>query len=172
MEQNQADINEATILAQQLQSADEVERKQAKKEIRLLTEKSAESRGQVIRELIKLIERSNSRLRLTSEEHYDAWSFAVELLGELKATESIATLVTCISCNDGTGGLSVYRHPALRAIIKIGPEAIPKLREALSSNDPATREYSALALGEIGGTEARAALENALLNPNHELESG
>jgi HEAT repeat protein len=162
--QDQSDTNKATGLMQKLGSNDEAEREQAKKEIRSLLRESAESREQVIQELIKLVEKSDTGLRFSSKAHYDAWSFAVGLLGELKATESLDALVACIECNDGVAGLSFDGYPVLRAVIEIGPPAVPKLTEALRDSRPATRKYAALALGEIGGDDAKKALQSALLS--------
>lgn len=160
--QEPAGINRAEVLRQKLQSIDKKERDHARNELRSLAKESDESREQVIRTLIELVEQSNERSRLTSGVHYDAWSFAVELLGELKATESIDALIACIDCNDGIEGLSLTHHPALKAIITIGPAAIPRLTEALRNAPPETRRYSALALGMISEPEAKAALESAL----------
>jgi HEAT repeat protein len=161
-------LSKAADLIEKLPSSNEAERERAKKKIKSLARESAVSREQVIQELIKFVNQSDARLRSLSAAHYDAWSFAVELLGKLKATEAIDTLVACIICNDGIEGTSSYRHPAFRAVTMIGPAAIPKLTEALSNSDSETRKYSAIALGEIGGTEARAALENALLSEQNE----
>lgn len=164
VKQDQTDEDKATMLVRKLQSANEDDREQAKKELRSLAGGSAESRKRVIRESIKVVEASDTLLRATSAAHYDAWKFAAELLGELKATEALDALIACINCNDGIGGLSSYRFPALRAIIMIGPEAVPKLTEALGDVRPTTRSYAALALGEIGGDRAKKALEQALLS--------
>lgn len=148
-------------LVRQLQSDHEVERAQAKKGLRALARKS---RQQVVQESIKLMQESEPRLRMTTQAHYDAWRFSAELLGELKATEALDVLIACISCNNGINGLSAYRFPAFRALIMIGPEAVPKLISVLSDNDAATRSRAALALGEIGGSDATKALENALVS--------
>jgi len=161
--QNQTATGEASKLLQKLQSADDLNRKQAKKELGALARGSSEGREEAIRELIKLVEGSDDRLRLTSKAHYEAWESAVELLGELKATEAIDSLIACIDCNDGTGGLSFDRYPALKALTKLGAAAVPKLTAALSDPRFNTRKYAALALGEIRDPSATPALEQALL---------
>lgn len=163
--QDSAGTNKAGDLVQKLQVAGEAEQEKVKKELSLLAEESAESREQVIQELIIRVKGSDVRSRLTSRAHYNAWKSAVDLLGQLKATEAIDVLVECIACNDGIAGLSNDRYPALKAILAIGHEAIPKLTQALSNNDdPATRIFSASALGQLGGDEAKEALEQALLS--------
>jgi HEAT repeat protein len=164
LKQDKRGEDKATMLVLRLQSADESDRVQAKGALRAFAGQSAESRKQVIRESIKLVEESDPSQRLTSEAHYDAWSFATELLGELKATEALDALIACINCNDGIGGLSSDRFPAFKAITMIGSESVTKLIAALSDKRPTTRSYAALALGEIGGTEAKKSLEQALLS--------
>ena len=164
VKQDQSGEDKATRLVRQLQLDNEVERSEAKQELCSLARKSDQSRNQVIQELVKLVQGSDPTLRLTSPAHYDAWRFAAELLGELKATEALDVLIACTDCTNGISGLSSYRRPALRALIMIGPEAIPKLTEALNDSRPTTRRYAALALGEIGGAEAKKALERALLS--------
>jgi HEAT repeat protein len=153
----------AAVLIRKLQSPGDADREQAKEELRSLAKESAESRRRVIDESIRLMKSTDAAQRIPSSAQYDAWRFAAELLGELKATEAVDTLIACIDCNDGIMGLSFHRFPALRALTMIGPEAVPKLTEALSDSRPRTRGYAALALGEIGGVEAKAALERALL---------
>jgi len=160
--QDQSGENRAAILVRKLQSDREAERAQAKKGLRSMARASAQSRQQVIRELVKLVAGSEPVLRASSTAHYDAWSFAAELLGQVKAVEALDVLIACINCNNGLHGLSSYRYPAFRALIMIGPEAVPKLIEALSKSDASTRSRAAAALGEIGGADAKKALEQAL----------
>lgn len=162
VKQEQTTDNEVAASVRRLRSADEGERERAKKELRLLASKSARSRKQVIQELIKVTGESDARLRVTSAQYYDAWKFATELLGELKATEALDVLIECIDCNDGFAGLSFDHYPALKAITVIGEPAVPKLTAALNHDRAATRSAAASALGTIGGAEAMEALESAL----------
>lgn len=81
------------------------ERAEAKKGLRSMARASAQSREQVIRELVKLIKGSEPLLGASSTAHYDAWSFAAELLGQVKAAEALDVLIACIDCNDGIHGL-------------------------------------------------------------------
>ena len=164
VKQDQFGDERAIRLVRRLQWDDEVERGQAKKGLRSLARESAQLRQEVIQGSIKLVQASELSLRLSSSAHYDAWRFAAELLGELKATEALDVLIACIDCNNGLSGLSFDRFPALKAIIMIGPAAVPKLTDALRDTRPATRSYAAFALGEIGGPDTKKALENALLS--------
>lgn len=162
VKQEQDGDHKVKTLVQRLGSDEELERGNAKKALRSLALESAQSRGKVVPELVKLFQGSDPSLRLSSPAHYDAWRRAAELLGELHATEALDVLIACIECNNGLSGLSFERFPALKAIIAIGPDAVPKLTEALRDGSPATRSYAASALGEIGGSDAKRALENAL----------
>jgi HEAT repeat protein len=166
--QDQSGENKAAILVRKLQSDREGERTLAKKGLRSMARTSAQSREQVIRELVKLVGGSEAVLRASSTVHYDAWSFAAELLGQVKAVEALDVLIACINCNDGMHGLSAYRFPAFRALIMIGPEAVPKLVKALSDSAASTRGRAASALGEIGGADAKKALEQALISERDE----
>jgi HEAT repeats len=161
---NQTNEDEVAVLVRNLQETDETARKEAKNRLRSLARESVEARKRVIHELIPIVEGTDELARVTSPARYDAWKFAIELFGDLKATEALDALIACIYCNEGIGGLSFDRRPALKAIIKFGTEAVPKLSEALRNDRPATRSFAALALGEIGGAEAKKALEHALLS--------
>jgi hypothetical protein len=166
--QEQPGANEAGSLVKKLQSEREPESKTARRKIRALARRDPNSREQVIRELITFIEGSTERRRMEFGSHYVAWEFAVRLVGELRATEAIDDLIGCIDCNDGVGGLSTDGFPALSALISIGKQAVPKLKEALYSDRPRTRAYAALGLSEIGGKEAKEALEAALRSEHDE----
>ena len=166
--QDQSGENNAAILVRKLQSDREGERAQAKKGLRLLVQASAQSREQVIRELIKLVRGSEPILRASSTAHYDAWTYAAELLGQVKAVEALDVLIACLDCNNGMHGLSSYRFPAFRAVIMIGSGAVPKLIDALSNSGASTRGRAASALGEIGGADAKKALEQALSSERDE----
>jgi HEAT repeat protein len=168
MKHDQSGENKAAILVRKLQSDHEGERAQAKKGLRSLARASAQSREEVIGELVKLIGGSEPVLRVTSAPHYDAWSFAATLLGQVKAVEALDVLIACIDCNDGIHGLSSDRFPAYKAVIMIGSDAVPKLIKTLSDRGASTRGRAALALGEIGGTDAKNALEDALISERDE----
>ena len=90
------------------------------------------------------------------------WYDVADLLGELKATEAISELVRQLNYNDGSVGLSNSHWPAVRALIKIGDAAVPELARALNEGTESIRGFAAQALGQIGGSEAKRALEGAL----------
>lgn len=92
------------------------------------------------------------------------WTSVAAIFGTLKAVEALDLLIGCLDCNSGEASSSAGAYPALRAAIRIGPDAVPKLSAALfSSPDPHIREFAARALSTIGGKDAKAALERASL---------
>ncbi len=96
------------------------------------------------------------------ETPYATWYDVADLLGELRATEAIGELVKRLDYNDGTVGLSNAHWPAVRALIKIGEPAVPELARALNEGTVLIRGFAAGALGQIGGSQAKQALERAL----------
>src|SRR5713226_1470854 len=57
------------------------------------------------------------------------------------------------------------RMESLVGLVKIGPEAVPVLVEALRSGSPSTREFAAQALVLFADSTAKPALERALADP-------
>ena len=90
------------------------------------------------------------------------WITAVRLLGALKATEAIDSLIENL---DETGQtaivVSISFRPVTSALINIGNPALPKLIEALSHQKPSIRREAASAIAGIGGNKAIKALERA-----------
>lgn len=61
------------------------------------------------------------------------------------------------------GGTSVnYRYIAEKVVVRLGPYALPFLREALESDNPVAQREAALVMGRIGRREAAPALRAAL----------
>lgn len=150
-----------------LTSASSPKKQRAKKKLIALLKQSPERRGRVVSELINIVAEPDVRnLIITSPAKYETWRLAVEALGELKAVEALDALITCLDCNDGVLGLSLSRFPASKAVTEMGEAAVPKLGEALVSNERSIRARAALALGIIGGDEAKAILNNALRSEN------
>ena len=58
--------------------------------------------------------------------------------------------------------LTLASAPSIRAVIKIGNPSVPKLVEVLFAGKPSTRGAAAIALGQIGGEQAKEALNSAL----------
>ena len=73
-------------------------RSRAQKKLLEIAKESTSSRGQVIRKLIELLEKPGTE--------YDTWYAAADLLGELKSTEALGTLIKYLDRNNGTIGLS------------------------------------------------------------------
>lgn len=115
---------------------------------------STVSRASVIRAVLGVLDDPNAR--------FDTWAAAAQVLGELKATEAIDSLIRHLERNDGIVGFSSIHFPAFRAVLNIGPPAIPKLAKALSDGAPSIRQLAAQALGVIGGNEAKNALGQTL----------
>lgn len=96
-------------------------------------------------------------------ENYFLWLHGASLLADLKATEALDLLVSNLDLSDGwSTSISEAHLPALVAVLKIGLPAIPKLQIVLSSDSQAhRRNFAALAIAYIGGSQARRALINA-----------
>jgi hypothetical protein len=97
-------------------------------------------------------------------ENYFLWLHGASILADLKATEALDLLITNLNLSDGwSTSISEAHVPVLVAVLKIGLPAIPKLQIVLSSDPQAyRRNFAALAIAYIGGTQARRALTNAL----------
>jgi PBS lyase HEAT-like repeat len=119
-----------------------------------------EARAEVIEALLQVMEDPQAR----GESSIDyRWTVAVDVLGELKATEAIDLLIKNL---DQTGQndvcISLSYHPVARALARIGEPAIPQLMEvwANSSNDE-IRHQAEVALVNIG-EPAKAKMQEAL----------
>lgn len=120
-------------------------------------------RTQIVQGLIRDLEQA-SKQTTNKNGNYFLWENGASLLAEVKATEALDLLVTNIDLTDGwSTSINQYHFPALVAIIKIGPPAIPKLQTILT-NDPITyrRKYAAFGIAYIGGEQARRALTSTL----------
>lgn len=91
------------------------------------------------------------------------WSCAASVFGELKAVEAIDVLSDHLDLQHGHASLSFNGFPAVPALIEIGEPAIQRLQGVLLSrnSNSASRVLAAFVLGEIGGQQAKAALERA-----------
>ena len=90
------------------------------------------------------------------------WEATCDVFGRLKATEAIDLLIERLGWSSGNP--SSMSSPGADALILIGQPSVPKLSEALlrSNASPAERYYATVALGEIGGQQARESLSLAL----------
>jgi hypothetical protein len=122
--------------------------------------RSEESRALVIDRLMDVVE------DLSAKHEYPlatAWMKSVNLLGELKAIEAVEVLVNTLDHTGQTGIIvSIHRHPARTALVKIGEPAVPKLIEALAHAKPAIRTEAAWVLYSIDKGQAQTAIEAAI----------
>jgi HEAT repeat protein len=163
--QKQAGSYEMSSLKLKFMTGSQNDRNQARKWLLAAANESTEKRVKVINILIAIVDSADDEGQAVS---FAAWHDAVDLLGRLKAYEAIDVLVRHLDHNDGTIGLSVSHTPTVRALIKIGEPAIPRLAEALFHESALVRECAARTLGGIGGGSARELLERALLTETDE----
>ena len=150
----QTEMHGIPQLIQQLYSNDTYMRDDAKKKLVMQTKKSAGDRRRVIHSMIRVLDDPTASFETQSD--------VAGTLGQLRAIEGIDALVKYLDLNNGVVGLSAGNYPALRAIIEIGRPAVGKLSKALLKERTSVRRNAALALGEIGGGQAKKALELAL----------
>ncbi len=139
---------------QLLRSVDQQDQAQAMLRLRTLAQRSVDNRVSIIRALIEAM--SDPRAE------FDTRRACITLLGDLKATEAIDTLIKHLADLHGVTGFSEHYFPAVEALHKIGQPAIPALSGALGDPDPNTRKYAAEALILIGGKVAQERLQQAL----------
>lgn len=139
---------------------------------RLATE-SAEARSEVIDSLIKIME-DPAELRPDLGAFGSAlrWTAAVNVLGEIRATEAIDILVRNLDQTGEFGTISsIHYRPVTSALRKIGEPAVPRLIEALSERKPSVRVQAASTLAAIG-QPAVAKLREALRNGGANIRGG
>jgi hypothetical protein len=122
---------------------------------------SEDARAEVVKAVIDLLRSCDSGGVSVGElgRDYSLWVAACDALGELKATEAIDLLLDHLV--DGRGMESVLMpYPVPPALVKVGPEVIPKLTEAALKPNASTqyRGCAVVVLGEIGGRRAMKAL--------------
>ena len=132
-----------------------------------IANESAESRSQVVETLVRLLEDPGSKEE--SDPAY-RWTAAVRVLGELKATEAINVLVQNLN-ETGESALSRGYRPVVGALRKIGKPAVPRLIEALSSDQATIRSEATSALALLG-QPAFDEIEEALLNGSAYAKEG
>jgi hypothetical protein len=125
-----------------------------------IANRSPEARDKVIRGLIELLEEN------ANGGEDIAFYTACELVGKLRAVEAIDTLVKYVDYQPDRIGASLNYKPAVKGLIQIGEDAIPKVAEAFMSrkshlhrNNHLLRVNAMTALKHIGGTQAKKALE-------------
>lgn len=101
----------------------------------------------------------------------------VELFGRLHATEAIPFLIANINFRDSPVGSIwmkspedvIHRSPAIRALLAIGPDAIPSLTQAYSKATPMDRLAIVLTLSEMKDVRAKNVLFSAFGFAEQEL---
>jgi HEAT repeat protein len=156
-----------------------------------IAQQSTEGRTEVIEALIRVVRDPAAR---TEWPVAHRWILAVDLLGDLRATAAIDTLITNLDHTGENGVMSsINIAPVGRALEKIGEVAVPGLIQALDSDQeeislqaghtlanigrPAVsalalsfdgthskKAKAALVLSWIGGKEAKQAIERAIEN--------
>ena len=139
---------------QLLRSTDQQDQAKAMSHLKTLAQASNDNRVSIIRSLIQLLNDPGAE--------FDTRRACMNILGDLKAIEAINALVKHLADLEGITGLSEHWYPAVEALHKIGPPAIPALSKALADPDPKIRKYAAETLTNIGGETAQERLEQAL----------
>ena len=160
--QDQDDFSALTLQLRKLESSDDLERESVKTEVINISAKSTTHRQRVISQLLQLVALSRGRDELMKSTRFFEWKAAVEILGQMHASEAIPQLVECLDCNNGVAGLGPGRYPATLAIIMIGREAIPSLGNALRQKAVGIQRMAIEALYGIGGNDAKSALNAAM----------
>jgi HEAT repeat protein len=150
----ESSIEDLPRMIENLYSKNQEDRRLTKLQILTIAKVSEENRVKISHELTALLSQKATPAA--------TWYDVADVLGELKATEAIGEFVKQLDYNDGTVGLSLAHWPAARALIKIGDAAVPELARALNEGTVSIRGFAALALGQIGGSQAKQALERAL----------
>ncbi|HKU76564.1 MAG TPA: HEAT repeat domain-containing protein [Pyrinomonadaceae bacterium] len=143
-------------------ASDEPEAKQARERLLALGKGSPECRTETISQLLRAMDKPNLSF-VMDRPSYFLWLNGAVILGNLKAVESLDLLIEHLDLNDGFFSASMVHQPAVLGIEKMGGLAVPKLRNALENHPKREiRLATALCLADIGGSEAQAALKDAL----------
>src|SRR5258708_22825901 len=151
-------------LIARLGSKSREERTRTENELLGLAARSLQTHRTIIDRLILRSEAMQlNRLQANSRDHFLVWLIANHLFQKLLATDAIDLLITNINYGDGYTGNGSDHYPGKDSLIILGADAVPQLSKALLINkDGWTRSQVALCLGNIGGAEAKLALEHAL----------
>jgi HEAT repeat protein len=154
----ESDISTAV---QKLSSAQSYsDRDQAQKMLLANANSSPRCRKSIVAALISALDKPNLDLFRDQANLY-LWIHGAELLGDLKATEGLNFLISHLDLNDGTS-FPLNHHPAVGAVIKMGPVAIPKLAAVLMhSSDRNIRRCAVFCISQIGGPTAVRTLKQA-----------
>lgn len=162
-QQKMACLNEAVYATDltALSNTKPDEAARAKQQLLSVSALSGQCRAEVVSVLMTAMDKPNLNFRKDFES-YRLWRNGVEILGELKATESLDLLISNLSLTGWDFSTSMKHQPALFGVIMIGPPAVPKLHFVLQHNSNPDMRYSAVfCLAAIGGTSAIQSLQEA-----------
>lgn len=129
--------------------------------LRKAASSSSGCRRQVVTTLIAALENADRDLLLARSSFF-LWHYGSKLLADLKAVEALDLFIRNFDLHDGTP-FPFNHHPSIRAVIDIGEEAIPALRNVLTkSSSDETKRYAVFCLAQIGGNVAKKALQERL----------
>ena len=134
-----------------------------------IAKQSAEGRTVVITALINVVNDPDAKKEWPKASR---WIIAVELLGELGATEAIDVLINNLQYTGETAVVSsIHYKPVVDALFNIGKPAIPNLIRALGNGNEEIRMDAANTL-ERFGTPALSSLLTALSEDQPLIRSG
>jgi HEAT repeat protein len=132
-----------------------------------IAQQSTKGRTEVIEALIGVVRDPAARAEWPVARR---WIIAVNLLGDLRATESIDVLITNLDHTGENGVMSsINIVPVGRALEKIGEMAVPGLIQALGSDQEEISLQAARTLASIG-RPALSALVDSLGGTRHSLK--
>lgn len=135
---------------------------EAGSELVRLANQSADGRKLIITELEKFVGDHNFDNRVLGGQDWVAWVRVTELLARIQALESTEFLIRHIECSDGSSDSGGNHHPAQSALEALGKKVIPALTDALLMKTSPFRWRLILCLIDIGGSEAKVALQKVL----------
>jgi hypothetical protein len=145
----------------QLSSGDYNQTHTARNALLNFARQSSICREEVVRALIKAMDQPNLDFERQPSNYY-LWREGSQLLGELKAIESLDLLIAHLDRTNGLHSGSMVFQPAILGVRRMGQAAIPKLALALQKNPNARIRMAAVyCLTVIGGESAMNALKQA-----------
>ncbi|MDX6404610.1 MAG: hypothetical protein QOH70_2065 [Blastocatellia bacterium] len=157
---------------QKLTSGEYTEIEQARNNLLGYAKKSSACRNEVIRSLMKDMDKPDLNLEKQSSNYY-LWREGSQLLGELKALEALDLLISHLHLTNGLHSASMVYQPAILGVRQMGPQAVPKLSIALrQSPNPNIRIAAAYCLTSIGGISAMNALKSVQDSESNKCVAG
>ena len=136
--------------------------------LKATAEHSPNCRKQVITRLMSAMKESPAPDLTGSTPRSDLRHYAPQLLGELKAIESLDYLVANFQPDD-EDWFPVIHNSAVSGVISMGEVALPKMQAVLKENpNPEIRQFAVFCIASIGGPSAEQILQDALLAESDE----